>query len=168
MDGLDLVSSVIAERLVFRVLVISTRQDELVRAQLRPGRIDGLFNPETDDPVRLTEAIDRVVRGGVYFSPPTARGGAPAGLPCVTLEQSLSSHELKVFALIGDGSDDEQVAARLGLSVHTVHGHRQRIMRKLAVRTRTELMRVAIQRGVVRITPDRIMRPGFESRLASG
>jgi DNA-binding CsgD family transcriptional regulator len=78
----------------------------------------------------------------------------------------LTETELLIFAVIGDGSDDRQAAARLGLSETTVHNHRQNIMRKLGVRARTDLMREAIRRGVVRFTTTGIaLTPGMERAL---
>jgi DNA-binding NarL/FixJ family response regulator len=162
MDGLDLISIVITERLALRILAFSSRRDELVRAHLRPGRVDGFFNPELDDLAALPSVINRVAQGGMYFSPEVGPGCGNAAPARATLDQILSPHELRIFALLGDGCDDGCAAEKLGLSAHTVHGHRQRIMRKLDVQTRTDLMRVAIQRGVVRITPDRVLRPGFD------
>lgn len=40
-------------------------------------------------------------------------------------------------------------------------------MRKLGVQTRTELMKVALQRGLIRITPTKVLHPGFEQKLPS-
>ena len=70
--------------------------------------------------------------------------------------------ELQVFSVIGDGSDDEVAASRLEMNVHTIHTHRRNIMKKLGVQTRTELMKEAIRRGIVRITAENVIRPGFD------
>ncbi len=160
-DGLDLISLAASRRLVLRILVVSGRRDEVARQHLRPGRVEGFFDSETDDCARLPLAIRRVHEGGSYFSPP-GPGATTGTADGPTLPQVLSGHELRILALLGDGCDDKTAAARLGLSLHTIHGHRQRIMRKLGVRSRTELMRTAVQRGLVRLTPTRILRPGFE------
>jgi two-component system capsular synthesis response regulator RcsB len=162
MDGLDLISSVVAERLLSRVLVVSGRRDERVRHQLRRGHVDGFIDSENDDCSRLAEIVRHVANGGSYFSPSLV--AAPPRSEGPSLCQLLTPHEMKVFAIVGNGCDDREAAAILGLSQHTVHGHRRRIMHKVGVQTRSGLMRVAIQRGLVRITPQGVLRPGFESQ----
>jgi DNA-binding NarL/FixJ family response regulator len=80
----------------------------------------------------------------------------------------LTPAELQVFCVIGDGSDDREAAARLGLSKATVTTHRRNIMRKLGVSSSAKLVREAVRLGVVRIGPDgAIVRPGLEDTLAA-
>jgi len=166
MDGLDLLTVIIDENLVERRMVVSGRHDERARQMLRHARIHGYFDSSTGDSVTLGAAIHQVAEGQVYYSPTFegARGGERAGAG--SLHQLLSATELLVFALIGDGSDDAEAGEHLGLCANTVRCHRQRIMRKLGVQSRAELMRQAIGRGVVRFLPNRIQRPGFERELA--
>ncbi len=165
MDGLDLLSIVIEEQLVERLLVISGRRDERVRQVLRYSGVHGLFECAVETPDALVPAIQRVDAGGHYFSAHPERHATAAGTSRPELYRLLSTTELQVFAVIGGGCDDREAGERLGLSAKTVHWHRQRIMRKLGVQTRTELMLEALQRGIVRVTPDRVLRPGFERTL---
>lgn len=160
-DGIDLISYVRAERLAFRILVVSSRNDETARSHLRPGLVDGYFNSQVDDWSAIDRIIAKVANGGSYFSPnvnPPFKQPPP-------FYQLLSPHEQKLFALLGDGCDDKTAARMLDLSVHTIHAHRSRIMRKLGLQSRTELMRAAIQRGVVRITSRDTLRPGLQSEF---
>ena len=161
-DGIDLISSVRAERLAFRILVVSSRDDETVRSHLRPGLVDGYFHSEFDNWNALGRIIATVANGGIYFTPRAKPPFKPA-LPPFT--QLLSVYEQRIFALLGDGCDDKGAARLLDISEHTVHAHRSRIMRKLGVQSRTELMRAAIQLGVVRITSQDILRPGLQSEF---
>src|SRR5688500_15269536 len=124
-DGIDLISSVKAERLAFRILVVSSRDDETVRWYLRPGLVDGYFNSERDDVSALSSIIATVANGGTYFSPKAAKPPCKHATPPFT--QLLSVHERKIFALLGDGCDDKQAGTLLELSQHTVHAHRRRI-----------------------------------------
>jgi DNA-binding CsgD family transcriptional regulator len=75
--------------------------------------------------------------------------------------QLLTPTEQLVFAVIGDGSDDDIAATRLGLRPSTIGSIRRELHRKLNVQHRGELMRAAIQHGFVRITPEGVVRPGF-------
>lgn len=102
---------------------------------------------------RLIEAIDRA-RGQTGYlchlvsnllmqeSPVRA----PAALPP---SRALTEREREVLALIVEGRTDRQAAADLGLSIKTVHTHRQNIMAKLGVRSAAALVRRAIQTGLV-------------------
>jgi DNA-binding NarL/FixJ family response regulator len=165
-DGLDLLTLVGEELLVHRLLIISGRRDERSRQALRGARIDGFFDAFSEDGAALAVAIRCVGNGGSYFSPSAREfSHGPAPGTRLNLNQVLSLIELQVFSVIGDGSDDESAGTRLGMSAQTVHSHRRAIMRKLGVQTRTELMKAAIQRGIVRITTDNVIRPGFDRLL---
>jgi DNA-binding NarL/FixJ family response regulator len=163
-DGLDLVAQMIRERRCQRVLVVSGRLDEVTRLGLKEVSIDGFFHAAVEAPIRLVDAIQCVARGSRYFTP---EPGPMLNSKSATLAQMFTPTELQVFAVLGAGADDQQAATRLGLSTATVHTHRQHIMRKLRVQTRTELMREALTRGMVRYTTSGgVLTPGLEHVLA--
>ena len=166
-DGLDLLAMADCERWCRRVMIVTGRRDERTLQVLRRARIDAWFDIAAEPSGELVAAIRKVVAGGFFFSAGVLVDEKNPVVSPPTLGQLLTETELLIFAVIGDGSDDGQAAARLGLSETTVHNHRQNIMRKLGVRTRTELMREAIRRGVVRFTTTGIaLTPGMERALA--
>jgi two-component system response regulator NreC len=63
--------------------------------------------------------------------------------------ERLSPRERDVLRLIGLGHTNPEIAGRLGLSVRTVEAHRARVQRKLAATSRAELVRHALDRGLV-------------------
>jgi DNA-binding CsgD family transcriptional regulator len=63
----------------------------------------------------------------------------------------LSDREVEVLRLISEGLSLEEVAQRLHRSVDTVKSHRRRIGRKLGVRNRVELIKIAIESGLVSV-----------------
>ncbi len=65
---------------------------------------------------------------------------------------SLTRRELEVFALIGRGFTTEQIASHLHRSKRTVQGHRVSLGRKLGVKTRGELTRLAAEAGLNDLT----------------
>lgn len=85
--------------------------------------------------------------------PPRIRQGsvgkaaAPAGPPN-TLLDSLTQRELEVLRLIGKGLSRGEIGEELARSPKTIDGHQERIMKKLRVFTRAELMRFAIREGL--------------------
>jgi|GEM_PF-94470 len=72
-------------------------------------------------------------------------GDAPAAPK--TMVSSLSKREAEVLRLIGKGLSRSQIAVQLSRSVKTIDGHQERMMRKLEITTRSDLMRLAIREG---------------------
>ena len=72
---------------------------------------------------------------------------APVGPPN-TLLDSLTQRELEVLRLIGKGLSRGEIGEELARSPKTIDGHQERIMKKLRVDTRAELMRFAIREGL--------------------
>jgi two-component system response regulator NreC len=64
-------------------------------------------------------------------------------------ERRLSGREREVLRLIGLGHTNPEIAGRLGLSVRTVEAHRARLQHKLRASSRAELVRHALDRGLV-------------------
>jgi len=66
----------------------------------------------------------------------------------VTPLYTLTARELEILRLIGKGLSRVQIAAQLSRSVKTVDGHQERMMKKLGVESRADLMRMAIREGL--------------------
>lgn len=63
--------------------------------------------------------------------------------------ETLSAREREVLQLIAEGHTNTAIATKLTLSVRTVEAHRARIMAKLRIRSQAELVRFAVQQGLV-------------------
>lgn len=63
--------------------------------------------------------------------------------------EELSERELQVLGLLAHGYTNQQMADELFLSVKTIETYRSRLMEKLQVRTRAELVRYAMQKGLL-------------------
>ncbi|HEX8906328.1 MAG TPA: LuxR family transcriptional regulator, partial [Longimicrobiaceae bacterium] len=88
--------------------------------------------PETAE--RLLEAE----RAPVSRQPPAAEGGAP-----------LSPRETEILGLLAEGLGNKIVAARLGISEHTVKTHVTSILEKLGAGTRAEAVAIGIRQGAI-------------------
>lgn len=65
--------------------------------------------------------------------------------------ESLSDREREILHLIATGRSNREIAEVLNISEHTVHNHRARLMEKLGVHDRLELLKYAIRRGIISV-----------------
>lgn len=72
-----------------------------------------------------------------------ARGGAVDPL------ETLTRRERQVLRFVAEGMTNAEIAAMLGIGVRTVESHRAAVLRKLDFQNQTELVRYAIQKGII-------------------
>jgi two-component system, NarL family, response regulator NreC len=132
-------------------IVVLTMQQEpaFARHALSAGAIGYVLKEAADD--ELVEAVRRAARGESYLNP--RLGAKLAAEPAPGPPDDLSEREVDVLRLIALGHTNAEIAERLYLSVRTVETHRAHIQQKLNVSSRAELVRYALQRGLVS-TPD--------------
>lgn len=101
----------------------------------------------------LLNAIRAVVRGRAYVDVPSALGLKGVLVPGADAASSpfagLSERELEVLREVAHGHTNQQIADRVGLSVKTVESYRARMMHKLGLKNRSELVRLAIETGLI-------------------
>jgi DNA-binding NarL/FixJ family response regulator len=102
---------------------------------------------------RLPDAIDAIVMSPAAW-PQTAATASPARRDASSedrLIEELTGRERDVLALVADGLPNREVAARLGISEHTVKFHLASLFGKLGVSTRTQAVRRALEWGLIDI-----------------
>ena len=80
---------------------------------------------------------------------------ASLGLPSPT-PNDLSPRELEIFRSLARGDGNKELAGRLGISVKTVNAHRSSIMRKLKLRSYSDLIQFAIRHRIVEIQREHV------------
>src|SRR4051812_28601572 len=117
-----------------------------VRGALRAGAL-GYVTKEAADS-ELVEAVRLAVNNEPYLHPrlgaKLATEPAQEGPP-----DDLSDREVEVLRLIALGHTNAEIASQLFLSVRTVESHRAHIQQKLRLSTRAELVRYALERGLL-------------------
>lgn len=102
----------------------------------------------------LLEAAGQVMAGKTWFSPGfgpdvladlLARRGKPAHAEV----QELTGRQREILQLIVEGRLNKEIAHILGISIKTVDFHRGRMMARLGVHSTAELVRVAIEQGLI-------------------
>jgi DNA-binding NarL/FixJ family response regulator len=105
----------------------------------------------------LASAIRRVHAGGLVLDPDVARGAleAPraagesvAGDPW----EALTDREKQVLKLVAEGKSNKEVASLLSISVKTAMTHRENLMEKLGLHSRTDLIRFALKSGLIELS----------------
>jgi DNA-binding NarL/FixJ family response regulator len=158
MDGLEAARRIAADEDLagVKVLILTTfEDDENVVEALRAGA-SGFLTKDVELP-DLLQAIRVVARGEALLSPGAtrrliARVLAQPGrsrAPAVTRIEALTEREREVLTLVGGGLSNDEIAASLFLSPLTAKTHVSRIMTKLTVRDRAQLVVLAYETGLV-------------------
>ncbi|MDW8069781.1 MAG: response regulator transcription factor [Anaerolineae bacterium] len=138
-----------------KVLILTMHEDEAyLRHALVGGASGYIIKRATDE--ELVAAIRAVARGEIYIHPAMTRALLEDLIPAPKLLEnpepweSLSEREQQVLRLVAVGHTNQEIADRLGLSVKTVETYRSRGMEKLGLRTRAQLVRYMIQKGLLK------------------
>jgi DNA-binding NarL/FixJ family response regulator len=136
-----------------RILVLTQYADREYVARFLKAGVSGYVLKKAAG-VELAAAIRAVARGGLVLDPDVARdavGEARRDGEQDALDpyESLTDREKQVLRLVAEGKSNKEVAEGLGISVKTAMSHREHVMRKLDMHSRTDLIRFAIRRGVI-------------------
>ena len=128
-------------------IVVLTMQSELAfaREAMRAGALGYVLKEAAD--AALVQAVRMAAAGETYLQPEL--GARLAAEPDGGAPDDLSERELEVLRLIALGHTNSEIAEQLYLSVRTVESHRAHIQQKLRLTTRSELVRYALERGLV-------------------
>jgi two-component system response regulator NreC len=132
-------------------IVVLTMQDdpEFARQALRTGALGFVLKEAADE--ELLQAIRLAAAGETYLNPRlgarlAAEPPEPAGPP-----DDLTDREVAVLRLIALGHTNTEMAQQLFLSTRTIETHRAHIQQKLRRTSRAELVRYALEHGLVEI-----------------
>lgn len=149
-SGFDILKELKYEQPHLPVLVLSIHAEEQLAVRVLKAGAAGYVTKE-NAPNELVSAIRKVVNGGRYISPNVAELLA-FGLNAASerpRHETLSDREFQVMQLMARGKTLIEIAEDLSLSAKTVSTYRTRLMEKLDVKTNAELMRYALDLGLV-------------------
>jgi DNA-binding NarL/FixJ family response regulator len=147
-DGLSLLRQIKHFSPHTKTLVVTSFQESVYGERcLRAGALGFLNKQESSQ--HLIDAVQSVSSGERYLSPWLTQrlismSLSGAGQVADPLER-LSSRELEILRLIGEGLTSGRIADQLIISPHTVDTHRENLKRKLGLSTAAELTRYAVQ-----------------------
>jgi NarL family two-component system response regulator LiaR len=151
MEGMD---GVAATRLIRQqypnvqvVALTSFKEQELIRNALEAGAIGYLLKDVSAE--ELAGAIRTAHSGHVTLSPQAAEALVRAASQPPTPGHDLTERERVVLALMVDGLNNTQIAAKLVVSPSTIKTHVSHILSKLGVANRSEAVAVALRNRIV-------------------
>lgn len=149
-SGIEALPELVGSAPETRILMLSMHDDPAyVRRALSSGAHGYLLKDAAH--TELIHAVHDVSEGHEYLQPTLgARMGATAaGATTERAEDGLSDREHKVLRLLALGHINREIAALLGVSVRTVEGERTRILKRLGLKTRAEIVRYVLDTGAL-------------------
>ena len=154
MGGLAATREIVGSVPETRVLVLTMHDDEQYLYRVLEAGGQGYVVKSSAD-TDLLSAIRTVAHGGVFVYAPAAASilkgyVETAGMPDASKKADLSEREVEVLRLTAEGFTNQEIAEKLYLSRKTVDSYRGRIMSKLNLEHRSELVQYALRRGLLR------------------
>ena len=149
-SGLDVIPTLLHENPDTKILVLSMQDDpRYVREAFDAGASGYVLKEAADSEV--VAAVREVAGGGRYVDPELgARFVAAESAERKRAEEDpLSDREGEVLRLLALGHTNQEIAKQLYISVRTAETHRAHIMQKLRLSSRAELVRYALDRGLL-------------------
>jgi len=148
--GLDVLPQLKHENPDAKVLVLSMQDEPRYVREAFAAGASGYVLKEAAD-AEVVDAVREVANGGRYVHPALGARlvAAEAEERALAEEDPLSDREREVLRLLALGHTNQEIAKMLYLSVRTVETHRAHIMQKLRLTTRAELVRYAIDHGLL-------------------
>ena len=145
MEGVEVVRRIRERDPGARVIVLTTydTDDEIQRALKAGAKAYALKDISAED---LIACIRSVLAGRTYIAP-----AAAAKLAEGVTRVQLTPREMAALRLMADGKANKEIATALDIGERTVKTHLGHLFEKLGVTSRTEAIKVANRRGLVRL-----------------
>ena len=148
--GIESIKPVLEAAPKAKVLVLSMQDDPSYVREAFAAGASGYVLKEAAD-TELVDAVRQVAHGGSYVHPALGARliAAEAEERRRAEEDPLSEREREILRLLALGHTNQEIAKMLYISVRTAEAHRAHIMRKLRLSSRAELVRYALQEGLL-------------------
>ncbi|MHB1406586.1 MAG: response regulator [Desulfitobacteriaceae bacterium] len=154
MNGVECIRNLLTEQPDLKILVLTMHDDEeYLKAVIQAGAQGYVLKKAAD--VELLSAIRTVSRGEMFIYPSMATAllyqmvNPQVSSPALKKAKQLSEREREVLRLLALGHTNQEIADMLCVSVKTVETYRARLMEKLNMHKRAELVRYAVENGIV-------------------
>ena len=154
-NGLDVLPQLVHENPEAKVLVLSMQDEPRYVREAFAAGASGYVLKEAAD-TEVVSAVREVAGGGRYVNPELGARLVVAEAEAEKRAEAdpLSDREREVLRLLALGHTNQEIAKTLYISVRTVETHRAHIMRKLDFSSRADLVRYALEHGIVEASSD--------------
>ena len=152
-DGIEVLARVRDAGHRPKVLVVSGFANPHLVFRLERARVNGFVDKGIHAEAGLREALNAVLSNRTYFSDTYVRLQDERRRNPFSFDKLLTNQQLVILAFVAHRFGDGEIAERLEISRRTAETHRQTVMRKLGVRSVTELMRYAHESGFTSGSP---------------
>lgn len=145
--GTHFISSAMREGYRGKILMVTAGMSPLDVSVARKLGVAGIFLKH-DPPASLLQAIRTVALGGTWMDPKLVSAGVAGGGPRSDDPTHLSPREQNVLRGVCEGLSNKEMAHSLGVSQSSIKATLQHLFDKMGVRTRGQLVRIAIERSL--------------------
>jgi two-component system, NarL family, response regulator NreC len=154
-SGIEAIPDLLQESPESKVLVLSMQDDPAYVREAFGAGASGYVLKEAAD-AEVVAAVREVAGGRRYVHP--ALGARLVAAEAEERDRAeadpLSEREHEILRLLALGHTNQEIAGQLYLSVRTVETHRAHIMQKLRIQTRAELVRYALEQGMLDLSAE--------------
>jgi two-component system response regulator NreC len=155
LNGFEATQRIVQTHKNIHILILTMYdEDDLIIRCLEAGASGYVLKDAPAE--QLVYAIREARKGGKYLSPSVVNKVVSQYLQTSVRPKDtydlLSSREREVLKMLAEGLSVKEIAYRLKLSVKTVEAHKYNLMKKLDVHDRTELVKYAIQKKLIRLS----------------
>ena len=156
MSGIDATRKIKGLWPTIAIVALTIHEDEEYFFKMLEAGASG-YVPKRAAPEELLTAIRVAASGEVYLYPSLAKLLVKDYFTQNNLDQDshtldgLTGRQQEVLALLAEGATNSEIAEKLHISPKTVASHRENIMQKLNLHSRTELVKYAIRKGLIQL-----------------
>lgn len=136
------------------IVALTIHEDEQYFFEMLQAGATG-YVPKRAAPEDLISAIRAAYSEEIYLYPTLAKAlvsdflGRSRSVTEDNALEELTPREMEVLELLAEGLNNDEIATRLVISPHTVARHRENLMRKLGLHSKSELVKYAIRKGII-------------------
>jgi DNA-binding NarL/FixJ family response regulator len=162
MNGIEATRAIKSVCPTASVLALTMHEDKTYFFEMLNAGASG-YVPKRAAPDDLVSAIRTVFAGEVFLYPSLATALVqdylgkhdPPGQDANPPGDLLTKREHQVLTLVAEGMHNREIAEKLGIRVKTVSRHRENIMGKLNLHDRVDLVKYAIEKGLITVSDER-------------
>jgi two-component system response regulator NreC len=154
LSGIEAAREIRARRPETAIVALTIHEDQEYFFKMLEAGATG-YVPKRAAPEELLTAIEAAAAGEVYLYPSLAKFlvkdylSQEPQLKATRALDGLTEREQEVLAQLAEGANNAAIGETLGISPKTVARHRENIMRKLNLHSRSELVKYAIRKGII-------------------